>query len=106
MTPPPAAPEPDRAAPQATIAVRVQPRARKDEIAAVRNGVLIVRLTTPPLDGRANAALCKLLAARLGVRSSATSIVRGQHAREKTVRIEGVSQQRAETLLDLGRSAG
>jgi uncharacterized protein (TIGR00251 family) len=80
----------------------VQPRARKDEIAAVRDGVLIVRLTTPPIDGRANAALCKLLAARFGLRSSAASIVRGQHSREKLVRIEGVSQQRFRALLGLG----
>lgn len=87
------------------IAVRVQPRARKDEIAAVRDGVVVIRLTTPPLDGRANAALCKLLAARLGVRTSAAAIIRGQHAREKVVRIEGVSQQRAESMLGLGDSA-
>lgn len=87
----------------ATIPVRVQARARRDEFLAVRDGVLVVRLTAPPLDGRANAALCRMLADRLGVRSSAVEIVRGQRSRDKLVRVSGLDQDAVDTAL--GRSA-
>src|SRR5450759_4378452 len=63
------------------IAVRLQPRARANEIVRERDGILVVRVTAPPLDGRANDALCRLIAkrARVGVRS--VSVIRGAGAR-------------------------
>ncbi len=72
------------------IAVRLQPRARANEIVGERDGVLVVRVTAPPVDGRANEALCRLVAkrARVGVRR--VSVVRGAGAREKVVRVEGI----------------
>ena len=81
------------------IPVRVQTRARKNELAAVRDGVLVVRLTAPPLDGRANEALRQLLAGRLGVRASSVTIVRGLRSRDKLVRVDGVDQGAVEWLL-------
>jgi uncharacterized protein YggU (UPF0235/DUF167 family) len=41
----------------AEIEVRVIPRARHDEIGGERGGLLVIRLTAPPVDGAANAAL-------------------------------------------------
>ena len=78
--------------PQARISVRVQPRARADALAELRNGVLIVRVMAPPLDGRANSAVCRLLAEALDVRPSRLSIVRGQRARDKVVAVDGIDQ--------------
>ena len=72
------------------IQVRVQPRARKDEVASERNGRLVVRITAPPVDGKANAALRKLLAKRLGVPASAVTVVRGEASRDKLVEVEGL----------------
>jgi uncharacterized protein len=74
------------------IAVRLTPRARAEEILGERYGVLVVRVTAPPLDGRANEALCRLIAkrARVGVRS--VSIARGARSREKVVRVVGLSE--------------
>jgi len=57
--------------------------------------VLRVRVTAPPAQGRANAALERLLANALGVPPSAVRVVSGERAREKTVAIEGVSQEEA-----------
>lgn len=82
-----------------TLSVRVQPRARRDEIATVRDGVLVVRVSAPALEGRANRALCRLLANRLGVSPSRVSIVRGEHARDKLVRIEDFDQAALDAAL-------
>ncbi len=83
-----------------TIPVRVQPRARADELVAVRDGVLVVRVTAPPLDGRANDAVCRLLAARLDVRPARVAVVRGERSRDKLVRVSGVAQAAVDALLD------
>jgi uncharacterized protein (TIGR00251 family) len=72
------------------IAVRVQPRARRDEIAGERGGALLVRVTAPPVDGKANEAVIRLLARRLGVPRSRVSVVRGVSARDKVIEIEGM----------------
>jgi uncharacterized protein (TIGR00251 family) len=82
-----------------TVAVRVQPRARRDEIAAVRDGVVVVRVTAPPVDGRANVAVCVVLAERLGVRASSVAIVRGARSRDKLVRIDGLDQASVDAAL-------
>ena len=71
------------------IAVRVQPRASRDEIAGERNGAFLVRVKAPPVDGRANAAVCRLVAKRLGVPQSRVRVVRGESARDKLLEIEG-----------------
>ncbi|HEY6693016.1 MAG TPA: DUF167 domain-containing protein [Solirubrobacteraceae bacterium] len=72
------------------LAVRLQPRARRDEIVGERNGVLVVRVTAPPVDGRANAALCRLIAKAVGVAPSRVEIVRGHGSRDKVVRVTDV----------------
>jgi uncharacterized protein len=72
------------------LRVRLQPRARRTDVVGERNGALVVRVTAPPVDGKANAALCALLAERVGVPASRVSVVRGATARDKVVRIEGV----------------
>ena len=82
-----------------SISVRVQPRARKDEVVAVREGVAVVRVRAPALDGRANVAVRRLLADRLGVRRSSVTILRGEHSRDKLLRIEGVDQATVDAAL-------
>jgi uncharacterized protein (TIGR00251 family) len=74
----------------ARIAVRLQPRASRDEIVGLRDGILVVRVMAPPVDGRANRALCKLVAQRAGVAPSRVSVVRGARSRDKLVAVEGV----------------
>jgi len=73
------------------IAVRCQPRARANEIVGERDGVVVVRVSAPPLDGRANDAVCRLIAKRAGVGVRSVTVVRGSSAREKVVRVHGVS---------------
>lgn len=83
------------------LSVRVTPRARREEIAGVRDGAILVRTTAAPQDGQANAAVVRLLAKRLGVPQSRVRLVRGGGAREKLLRVEGMSSEEAtRRLLD------
>jgi uncharacterized protein len=73
----------------AEIAIRLQPRASRAAVVGERDGRIVVRVTAAPVDGRANAALCALIAKRAGVPRSRVRVVRGQTARDKVVRVEG-----------------
>jgi uncharacterized protein len=75
---------------EARIAVRIQARARSDELIGFRDGVLVARVCAPPVDGRANRALCRLIARQTGVAASRVTIARGERSRDKLVRIDGV----------------
>ena len=74
-----------------SFAVRVQPRASRDEIAGEYQDGLKIRLTAPPVDDRANEALRKLLASRLKVPLAAVRIASGERNRTKRVEIQGVT---------------
>jgi uncharacterized protein len=73
----------------ADVRVRVVARARRDEIAGERDGRLVVRVTAPPVDGKANAAVCRLIADAYGVPKNRVTVVRGAKSRDKLVRVEG-----------------
>jgi uncharacterized protein len=85
----------------AKIAVRLQPRARRDELAFVRDGVLTVRVTAPALDGRANRAACRVLAGRLGIAPTQVTIIRGDRHRDKLLEVKGIDQSVADASLGL-----
>jgi uncharacterized protein len=87
----------------AEIEVRVIPRARRDEIGGERSGRLLIRLTAPPVDGAANAALCRLVARHAGVTARRVSIVRGQTSRDKLVRVEGLTEAELRASMASGR---
>jgi uncharacterized protein len=72
------------------LQVRVQPRARRDEIAGEREGRLLVRVTAPPVEGKANDAVRRLLAKRLGVAPGRVAVARGQTGRDKLIEVEGI----------------
>jgi uncharacterized protein (TIGR00251 family) len=74
------------------LRVRLQPRARREEVVGERAGALVIRVTAPPVDGKANAALCAFVARVAGVASSRVSVVRGHGSRDKVVRVEGVEE--------------
>ena len=81
------------------IAVRVIPRARKNEIAGVRAGAVLIRLTAPPVDGAANAALVDFLARQFDVPARSIRIVSGESARLKRVAVSGVTVESVQRLL-------
>jgi uncharacterized protein (TIGR00251 family) len=76
-----------------TFAVRVVPRSSRNQIVGVEGGALKIKLTAPPVEGAANAALIEFVAEWLGVRRSAVLIVSGDKARNKLVRVSGVTRE-------------
>jgi uncharacterized protein (TIGR00251 family) len=82
-----------------TLPVRVHPGAKHDAINGTHDGALKVSLTTPPTDGRANAALIEFLADRLNVPRARVTLLTGAASRTKTLRIVGLTQNEVEEKL-------
>lgn len=70
----------------AQFSVRATPRARRNAV-ELRDGQIRISVTTAPEDGKANAAIQKLLARALGVAPSRLELVRGASARDKVFRL-------------------
>lgn len=69
------------------LTVRVQAKASRDAFGEVVDGALKLRITAPPIDGKANAHLMKFLAKEFGVAKSAIGLVSGETGRNKRLRI-------------------
>lgn len=76
------------------VTVRVVPRSSRNAVGPYADGVLRVRVTAAPVDGKANVAVCKLLADALGIPKRAVRVVSGDTARTKLVELDGVEEQR------------
>jgi uncharacterized protein len=82
------------------LSVRVQPRSSRNGVTVREDGSLRVSLTAPPVDNAANEALVRFLADSLGVSRSRIEIIAGQAAREKRVRISGMSGDEVRRVLN------
>jgi uncharacterized protein (TIGR00251 family) len=85
------------AIPATLIAVKAVPGAKRDEVVGRLGERLKVRISAPPEDGKANKAICQLLAQQLGVKSKDVEVVRGHTSAEKTLRVIGVQAIDIET---------
>ena len=81
------------------LAVRVQPRASRDEVVGEMDGALKIRLQAPAVEDRANDALCEYLAALLKTPKSAVRILSGERSRIKRIEIRGVTKLQVLALL-------
>jgi hypothetical protein len=81
------------------FAVRVIPGASKNEVAGIQDGALKLKLTSPPVEGKANRACVEFLAGLLGVRRSALEITSGEKSRKKTVTVTGLARVELEERL-------
>jgi uncharacterized protein (TIGR00251 family) len=73
------------------IEVRLTPRASGSQLMGIADGTLRARVTAPPVDDKANKALCRLIAKRIDVASSRVAVVHGGKSRTKTVGVKGWS---------------
>jgi uncharacterized protein (TIGR00251 family) len=67
--------------------VRVLPRASRDEVVGMQGGRLKIKITAPPVDGKANQHLISYLAKLCGVPKSDVTLIKGETGREKSFRI-------------------
>jgi hypothetical protein len=87
------------------ITVRVTPRARRTEVAEILDdGTIRIRVTAPPVEGKANAALIQFLADALKIRKTRIEIVAGDRGLDKIVSITDLSapevQRRLQEWID------
>lgn len=74
------------------LGVLLSPRAKASALVSLNGEDLKIKIAAPPVDGAANSALVKFLAALLGRPAASISVVAGQRGRRKVVKIEGLSQ--------------
>ena len=85
-----------------TIRVKAVPGAKREQIAGVLGDRLKIKVSAPPEGGKANAAICALIAKTLGVKAGAVSVVSGMTNPEKVVRVEEVSLDEAVRAFAIG----
>jgi uncharacterized protein (TIGR00251 family) len=81
------------------LRLHVVPGASRPGVAGVHGDALRVRVDAPAVEGAANRALVRLLAALLGVRPSSVEVVAGATGRRKRVRVAGVAAERVRERL-------
>ena len=96
MTRGPVAPKGDGA----LVRLRVSPNAKTTEVQGLHgDAALKLRVAAPPVDGRANAEVERLVAERTGAAPSRVRVVRGLSGRDKTVFVDGVGAERVREVL-------
>lgn len=82
------------------IRVHAQPGSKVSKVAGAYGDSVKIAVATPPVDGKANKMLQKLLAGWLGVAASQVNLVSGMTGREKSFSVTGVSPQEAKKRLE------
>jgi len=74
-----------------TLAIKAIPNAPRTEVVGWLGDAVKIKVHAPPVEGRANEALCEFLAEKLHLPKRAVEVLRGDTSRQKLVRIEGLS---------------
>lgn len=82
-----------------TLAIKAIPNAPRHQVVGWLGAALKVKVHAPPLEGRANDALCEFLAEELGLPRRAVTVLRGDTSRQKIVRIDGLTLDEARARL-------
>jgi uncharacterized protein len=82
------------------FAVRVQPRASRNELVGMHGDALKIRLTAPPVDGAANDKLVIFLSELFAVSRNSVMIVGGETSRSKTIEISGITEHAVRSAVD------
>ena len=84
----------------AALAVRVQPKAKRNAVLGERAGALRVSVTAPPEEGRANDAVLALLREHFNLQRSQIALLSGPTNRNKVVLVRGVTPQQLSKLIE------
>ena len=83
-----------------TFSIQVVPRSAKCEIVGISNDTLKIRLTAPPVDGKANEECLRFLSTLFDVAKNRLSIIGGQTSRRKTIQVSGMGSKELAALLE------
>ncbi|PKM76331.1 MAG: YggU family protein [Firmicutes bacterium HGW-Firmicutes-15] len=83
------------------LEVRVQPRSSRNQVVGEQSGALKVKLTAPPVDGEANAALVAFLSGYLKIPRKDINLIKGETSRNKIVEIMGISPEELMSKIDI-----
>ena len=83
------------------LKIHLLPRASRDEICGLHGDAIKVKVTAPPIEGRANMALQRFIAKKLHLASSQVEIMAGKRSREKILKISGISRAEVEKALGI-----
>ena len=75
------------------IKVKVIPRSSRNQIVGFEGDTLKVKVTAPPVDGKANRAVIEVIAGHLGIPKKDIRMISGEHSRQKFLEIRGVSRE-------------
>lgn len=88
--------------PACTLAIKAIPNAPRSEVVGWLGDALKVKVHAPPVEGRANEALCAFLADTLQLPRRAVTVLRGDTSRQKVVRIDGLDLAEVKRRLGAG----
>lgn len=80
------------------FAVRVKPGAKREAVGGSHGDALVIAVTAPAIEGKANEAVRKALAKAFGVRKQDVTIVTGERGRDKVVDVPGADERLRELL--------
>jgi uncharacterized protein (TIGR00251 family) len=83
----------------AVLEIRLLPRSSRCEVAGVQDGALKIKITAPPVEGRANGECIRFISDLLRIRKSAVSIIAGEKSKNKTVLVTGMTAQEIEKVI-------
>ena len=84
--------------------IRVVPRSSRCELAGIQEDALKLKITAPPVDGKANSECIRFLADKLNIRKSRIVIIGGHKSRRKTVAVSGLKSKDIELILNMDSS--
>src|SRR5204862_6613519 len=82
-----------------TSRVHILPTAKVDKVVGDHGDAIKIKLRAPAMEGKANAALIRFLAAQLGILPRQIALMRGQKSRDKLIRIKGLSEREVQERL-------
>jgi uncharacterized protein (TIGR00251 family) len=88
------------------LKLKALPRSSRCEIIGPHGGALKIKITAPPLEGRANEEIIEFLADTLGIKKNQVTIVSGHASRQKTVAITGCNRQELELHVSTTKKQG
>lgn len=90
---------PDKKQNEIIFTLRILPNSSKNEIIKA-DGAIKVKITAPPVDGKANKALLEFLSKTFKIPKTSFSIVKGETSKDKTLSVKAADEEKLQNLKD------